>query len=79
VKDFNVLLTLRNSSKTDIRRLRLWATVLPKVVKSTLEFRVPARQAVIQDIPIVNNTEREWAIKVTFVTENMKNATLFSV
>jgi len=43
VKDFNVLLTLKNSNKTDIRRYRIWATVLPKVIKSTLEFRVPAR------------------------------------
>ena len=43
VRDFNVLLTMRNSSKTDIRRYKLWATVLPKVIKAVLEFRVPAR------------------------------------
>ncbi|CAD8106047.1 unnamed protein product [Paramecium primaurelia] len=61
-KDFNVILTLKN--KFDIRRYKLTAQVLPKVVKATLEFRIPARQQVIQEVPIVNGSDKDWVIKV---------------
>ncbi|CAD8117028.1 unnamed protein product [Paramecium sonneborni] len=64
-KDFSVILTLKN--KFDIRRYKLSASVLPKIVKATLEFRVPARQQVIQEIPIVNNSDKEWSIKVQII------------
>jgi hypothetical protein len=40
-KDFSVILTLKN--KFDIRRYKLSAIALPKIVKAMLEFRVPAR------------------------------------
>jgi hypothetical protein len=48
------------------------------VVKATLEFRVPARQVITQEIPIVNNTEREWIIKVQLNTDGFKNGHLFT-
>ena len=66
-KDFSVILTLKN--KFDIRRYKLSAMVLPKIVKAMLEFKVPARQAVTQEIPIVNQTDRDWNIKVQ-LTDN---------
>ena len=74
-----MLLTMRNASRTDIRRYKLWATVLPKVIKAVLEFRVPARQAIIQEIPLQNNTERDWAIRVLLQSDGFKNGGLFSV
>ena len=39
-------------------------SVLPKIVKAIIEFRVPARQSVTQEIPIINNTDKDWLIKV---------------
>ena len=38
------------------------ATVLEESVMKTLEFVAAARQSVIQDIPIVNNTDIEWSL-----------------
>lgn len=40
-RDFSVILTLK--SKFDLRRFKITAVVLPKIVKAMLEFRVPAR------------------------------------
>jgi hypothetical protein len=38
VKDFNVLLTMRNPNKTDIRRYKVWATVLPKSIIANIHI-----------------------------------------
>ena len=38
-------LTLKNASKTDIRRYRVEVTANPKPIKATIEFRVPVRNA----------------------------------
>ncbi|EWS70940.1 flagellar associated protein, putative (macronuclear) [Tetrahymena thermophila SB210] len=78
VKDFKVSLTLKNVNLTDIRRYKLEISAFPKPVRSTLEFRVPARQSTTQEIPIVNNTERDWNIKVNFVRDKLPNSNLFS-
>lgn len=64
MKDYKFNITLKNSLKTDIRRYRCEMTVFPKPIKATLEFRVPARHSTSQDIPIINNSERDWNIKV---------------
>jgi hypothetical protein len=42
----------------------------PKPVKAVLEFRVPARNSTTQDIPIINNTDRDWPIKVTLTSSD---------
>lgn len=78
VKDFKLSLTLRNATNTDIRRFRIEINVNPKPVRASLEFRVPARQSTMQEIPIVNNTERDWMIKVNFVKDKLPNSHLFS-
>ncbi len=46
----------------DIRVYHIEATVLEENIAKTLEFVAAARQAVTQDIPIVNNTEFEWSL-----------------
>ncbi|KAL4498636.1 hypothetical protein ABPG72_019754 [Tetrahymena utriculariae] len=77
VKDYKFNLTFKNAQKTDIRRYRCEITVFPKPIKATLEFRVPARHSTTQEIPIINNTERDWNIKVNLI-QDAKNALLFT-
>lgn len=79
VKDFKFSLTFKNENGTDIRRYRLEINVHPKPVRASLEFRVPARMVTLQDIPIVNNSEKDWPIKVNFVKEKLPNSHLFSL
>eukprot|EP00825_Cyclidium_porcatum_P017017 TRINITY_DN1987_c0_g1_i2.p1 TRINITY_DN1987_c0_g1~~TRINITY_DN1987_c0_g1_i2.p1 ORF type:complete len:400 (-),score=64.28 TRINITY_DN1987_c0_g1_i2:21-1220(-) len=77
-KDSKMLLILKNSLKTDIRIYKLEITVHPKPVKATLEFRVPARKHTTQDIPIINNTDKDWTIKVLLQGDPNKNGNLFT-
>jgi len=78
VRDYKLSLTLTNKDKTDIRRYRIEVTANPKPVKATLEFKVPVRNSTTQDIPIINNTDKEWNIKVT-LTGDGKNGHMFSI
>lgn len=57
--------TLKNQQKTDIRRFKVEVTAFPKPIKAILEFRVPARNQTTQEIPIINNSEKDWTIRVT--------------
>lgn len=77
-KEARMLLTLRNTQKTDIRIYKLEVTAHPKPVKATLEFRVPARNVTTQEIPIINNTDKEWIIKVSLQGDPNKNGHLFT-
>ncbi len=79
VYEFNTIITLRNAEKTDIRRYRLVITVQPKPLKAILEMNVPARSEVTQNLPIVNNTEKDWSIKVTWTPDSLKNGNYFSI
>ena len=76
---FNGKLTLclRNQQKTDIRKYCINIMAHPKPVKATLEFRVPAKNITTQDIPIINNTDKDWAIKVSLTGEHKKNFFMF--
>lgn len=68
-----------NAEKTDVRRYRLLMTVQPKPLKAILEMTTPARNEITQSLPIVNNTERDWVIKVIWEPNMMKNGHYFSV
>jgi hypothetical protein len=48
--------------RTDIRLYEYKLTAIPQKIKAQLEFRVPARGQVTQDIPIVNNSSQEWKV-----------------
>jgi hypothetical protein len=54
------VLTLR--APGDVRVFRIEASAVAKAVKTELEFAVPVRQSVSQDIPIVNNTPKDWTL-----------------
>ena len=34
--------------------------------KADFEFSAPARQEVVQEIPIINNSDNEWTIRVIY-------------
>lgn len=48
--------------RTDIRIYEFKLTAIPQKIKAQLEFKVPARGAVTQDIPIINNSSKEWNV-----------------
>ena len=50
-------------SPTDIRRIEITTTVLSVNVRTSLEFVVPARERIVQDIPMVNNTSTPWTLR----------------
>ena len=50
-------------SAFDIRVLDVEATVTAQGTRAELTFSCPARQAISQDIPIINHSDREWVIQ----------------
>lgn len=57
--EYPCLVTLTSTRKTDIRIIEVIVTVKPKKNVVTLELTAPARGEVKQDIPIVNNSDRD--------------------
>ena len=55
---------LKNKSKTDIRLYSFCFPVMPKPIKAFLEIRVSAGEEKRQPIPIVNNSDTNWPIRV---------------
>ncbi len=53
---------LKSLDRSDIRLYEYKLTAIPQKIKAQLEFRVPARGSVVQDIPIVNNSSQEWKV-----------------
>jgi hypothetical protein len=49
-------------SSTDTRVYSLLADVLPQSKKTSIEFSVPARQSVVQDIPLSNGSGADWTL-----------------
>lgn len=54
---------------TDIRIYRIRITVVPKNIKATLEFTCPLYEKIVQRIPILNNSEKDWVIKAELVQD----------
>ena len=77
-KDHPLKFILRNSNKTDIRVYEIRVTVLPKPIKAVLEMKCPAGETLVQNIPVRNDTDRDWVIKVQLITENGRNGHYFS-
>ena len=66
------LVILKSIDRTDIRVFELTMTAIPQTIKAQLEFVVPARGVVTQEIPIVNNSERDWLVKAN-LTKSSKD------
>ena len=58
-------------SSYDIRVYELEVTVTAPGVKTSLEFSAPARQAIVQDIPIRNSSETPWNLRATISGSKM--------
>jgi len=70
------LVILKSQDRTDIRVFEVTMTAIPQMIKAQLEFVVPARGAVTQEIPIVNNSERDWVVKANLTKSSRdKNGT----
>ena len=78
LKDYSCLLILKNANKSDVRVYRLWFTVHPKIIKAKLELKVPCGDEIKQDIPIANNLDRDYQIKVTLNAPPETNGQYFS-
>lgn len=68
---------LKSLDRTDIRLYEYKLTAIPQKIKAQLEFRIPAREIVAQDIPIVNNSTSEW--KVFAVISDQTKGQLFTL
>jgi len=77
-KDHPLKFILRNSTKTDIRVYEIKVTVLPRPIKAVLEMKCPAGETVVQEIPIRNDSDRDWVIRAQLLTENGRNGHYFS-
>jgi len=64
VKRYEVKVMITNQPKTDVRIYDISIKTHPPPVYGQLTFNVPARHQVIQDIPINNESDKEWNIKV---------------
>jgi hypothetical protein len=64
LKDACLDLILTNHNKTDVRRFKVCINVIPKPIKLAIEMVAPARSQVIQNIPITNNSDRDWRLKI---------------
>ena len=68
-KDHPLRFVARNTNGADVRLYEFKITVLPKPIKAVLEMRCPAREFITQDIPLKNESDREWTIKASLAYE----------
>jgi hypothetical protein len=76
VKEYQLTLTMKNRTLTDIRIYDIVITIFPKVIKASLEMATPARIPIEQNIPIINTMDKDCPIKITWV--DIKNGSAFS-
>ncbi|KAJ3300030.1 Cilia- and flagella-associated protein 47 [Borealophlyctis nickersoniae] len=60
---YSCKITLTCMEASDVRVLKVDGMAISEGSKAELEFAVPARQSVTQDIPIVNKSDEDWTIK----------------
>ncbi|KAJ3410473.1 Cilia- and flagella-associated protein 47 [Chytridiales sp. JEL 0842] len=61
---YSCKIVLSCQEAADIRILSIHGVAISEGTRADLEFTIPARQAIMQEIPIVNKTDDEWTIKV---------------
>eukprot|EP00826_Nyctotherus_ovalis_P038520 TRINITY_DN3612_c0_g1_i6.p1 TRINITY_DN3612_c0_g1~~TRINITY_DN3612_c0_g1_i6.p1 ORF type:complete len:1173 (+),score=401.21 TRINITY_DN3612_c0_g1_i6:253-3771(+) len=64
VKRYEAKVMITNQAKTDVRIYDVSIKTHPPPVYGQLTFNVPARHQVVQDIPINNESDKEWNVKV---------------
>lgn len=73
------LVILKSLDRTDIRVFEVTMTAIPQMIKAQLEFVVPARGSVTQEIPIVNNSERDWLVKANLTKSARDKNGVFTI
>eukprot|EP00833_Pecoramyces_ruminatium_P004278 jgi/Orpsp1_1/1178310/evm.model.c7180000064802.1 len=68
----------RNDGK-DIRVYLINCTSIPEGKKAKLEFNAPSRKEIIQNIPIINNTDSSWTIKSNLKGNNFSTPIIINV
>ena len=66
-------------SAFDIRVLDVDATISAQGTRAELTFNCPARQAISQDIPIINHSESEWIIQAALSGQYFSGSKEFKV
>jgi hypothetical protein len=70
---------LKSLDRTDIRLYEYKLTAIPQKIRAQLEFRVPARGSVQQDIPIQNNSSQEWKVVATLEQTKFGKVECFNI
>ncbi|KAJ3219077.1 Cilia- and flagella-associated protein 47 [Dinochytrium kinnereticum] len=58
-------IVLIGTEVSDVRVFSIQGVAISEGSKAELDFSVPVRQTLVQDIPIVNKTDEDWTIKAT--------------
>lgn len=78
VKDYSFLLVLKSLDRSDVRVFKVILTVHPKAMRAQLELKVPAGDEIKQEIPLINNTDRDCNIKIVWNLAPELNGNFFS-
>ncbi|KAJ3174886.1 Cilia- and flagella-associated protein 47, partial [Irineochytrium annulatum] len=60
---YSCKIVLSGLEASDVRVFSILGVAISEGSKAELDFVTPARQAITQDIPIVNKTEEDWSLK----------------
>lgn len=63
INNFSCNILLRSEDKSDIRIYKLVVTSAPKPIRGIIELKCPAGEELKQQIPIVNNSDKDWTVK----------------
>ena len=77
-KDHPLRFALKSQNKLDVRLYEFKVSVLPKPTKAVLEMKCPARESLVQDIPIKNDTDRDWTVRAQVIPDPTRNGQCFS-
>jgi hypothetical protein len=66
----SVQLVLRSMDGSDVRVYKIAINAIPKPVKGNIQMRCPWGEELKQDLPLVNNSEKDWFIRATLGISN---------
>ena len=64
---------MRSEDKSDIRIYKLVVSSSPKPIRGIIELKCPAGEELKQQIPFVNNTDKDWQIKASLSYDVARN------
>jgi hypothetical protein len=76
---YSCYIVIKRNDKKDIRVYLINCTSIPEGKKAKLEFNTPSRKEIIQNIPIINNTNNSWTIKSNLKGSNFSTPSIINV